>query len=159
MTDPPILLGVEARDRDRHPVADEQTGLLTFGDPQLWLSENLGVARSNGEIDDHARNVDEPVAARDVLELIEEEPAVLTLGAAHRSGVEPEVEGVTRQRHTEIRVIPTRHQQEFDIDQHFSFGLVVDGDEFLGDRHLVGGVAQGDGVELFIGRQPARLDE
>ena len=40
-----LVAGVEARDRDRHLVADHQARLLALADAELRLGQHLGLAR------------------------------------------------------------------------------------------------------------------
>ena len=47
---------------------------------------------------------------------------------------------------------------ELHLHDHFGLGLVVGLDDLLGDAHLVGGVADGDGVERLEREDVARLD-
>ena len=47
------LRGVEAGDRNRHPVADVEAGLLSFGDPQLRLREQLLCRQLRLKPEDH----------------------------------------------------------------------------------------------------------
>ena len=149
--------GDERGDRHGNALTDVQRRLLPLGNAQLGIGERLGVADALDQVVGDRRDREEEVRALQAAQRIEIRwegccRPCPSGGPRRAAAAEALHDGA------DVALLVEIDLQQLDVDDDFRFRFVVRFDDLLGDAHLVGGVADGDGVERLEREDVARLD-